>query len=230
MDKWVKIGVAGSAIWTFLLYLVSNEALNIFDYFYFEWGDSSDDSLPVVLGGCAVIWLVSYLFLRDDEKKKYWSEPVDFGSLTSKILKIALKILKILAAWFIISLIYILFKEVFWNLFEPFISLSSAPIVLLSVIGAVISAYIVFIGIRITIQVWREERLSIKKLSIKNLFRLSIKNKDKNEFDEFEDKEWYRQQLLALRGVGQATADRIIKKMEDGTTLTKKEQEYWDSV
>ena len=223
MDKWVKIGVAGSAIWIFLLYLVSDQALGIFPYFDFEWGDSSDDSLPAILGGWAVIWLVSYLFLRDDEKKKYWSEPVDFGSLTSKILKI-------LAAWFVISLIYILFKEVFWTLSEPFLSLSSAPIVLLSVIFAVISAYIVFIGFRITIQVWREERLSIKQLSIKNLFRISIKNKDKNEFDEFEDKEWYRQQLLEIRGVGQATADRIIKKIEDGTTLTKKEQEYWDSI
>tara|TARA_Y100000588_G_C13488678_1_gene600015 strand:+ start:169 stop:381 length:213 start_codon:yes stop_codon:yes gene_type:complete len=70
MDKWVKIGVAGSAIWTFLLYLVSAQGLDIIGTFYFRWGRNSDDSLPVVLAGCAVIWLVSYLFLRDEEKKK----------------------------------------------------------------------------------------------------------------------------------------------------------------
>ena len=69
MEKWVKIGVAGSAIWTFLLYLVSNQALNIFS-FEFDWDSIYDDSLPVVLAGCAVIWLVSYLFLRDEDKKK----------------------------------------------------------------------------------------------------------------------------------------------------------------
>ncbi len=35
-----------------------------------ENGVATDDPLPVVLGGCAVIWIVSYLFLRDEEKKK----------------------------------------------------------------------------------------------------------------------------------------------------------------
>jgi hypothetical protein len=35
-----------------------------------ENGVATDDSLPVVLGDCAVIWIVSYLFLRDEEKKK----------------------------------------------------------------------------------------------------------------------------------------------------------------
>jgi len=43
---WIKVGVAGSVVWTFLLYLVS------------------DDSLTIVLIGIAIIWLLSFLFLR----------------------------------------------------------------------------------------------------------------------------------------------------------------------
>ena len=35
-----------------------------------ENGVATDDSLPVVLGGCAVIWIVSYLFLRDEEEEE----------------------------------------------------------------------------------------------------------------------------------------------------------------
>jgi len=70
-----------------------------------------------------------------------------------------------------------------------------------------------------------EKEKKLEKEAKKN----KIKNKNENEVDESEDREWCRQQLLEIRGVGQATADRIIKKMEDGTTLTKKEQEYWDS-
>ena len=46
ISMWIKIGVAGSVVWTFLLYLVS------------------DDSLTIVLIGIAIIWLLSFLFLR----------------------------------------------------------------------------------------------------------------------------------------------------------------------
>ncbi len=70
MDKWVKIGLAGSAIWTLLLYLVSDQGLGLIYLFEFRLGHYRDDALPVILAGCAVIWLVSYLFLRDEEKKK----------------------------------------------------------------------------------------------------------------------------------------------------------------
>ena len=46
IPMWIKVGVAGSVVWTFLLYLVS------------------DDSLTIVLIGIAIIWLLSVLFLR----------------------------------------------------------------------------------------------------------------------------------------------------------------------
>ena len=47
IPMWIKVGVAGSVVWTFLLYLVS------------------DDSLTIVLIGIAIIWLLSFLFLRE---------------------------------------------------------------------------------------------------------------------------------------------------------------------
>ena len=46
IPMWIKVGVAGSVVWTFLLYLVS------------------DDSLTIVLIGIAIMWLLSFLFLR----------------------------------------------------------------------------------------------------------------------------------------------------------------------
>ena len=46
IPMWIKLGVAGSVVWTFVLYLVS------------------DDSLTIVLIGIAIIWLLSFLFLR----------------------------------------------------------------------------------------------------------------------------------------------------------------------
>ena len=46
IPMWIKLGVAGSVVWTFLLYLVS------------------DDSLTIVLIGIAIIWFLSFLFLR----------------------------------------------------------------------------------------------------------------------------------------------------------------------
>ena len=46
IPMWIKLGVAGSVVWTFLLYLIS------------------DDSLTIVLIGIAIIWLLSVLFLR----------------------------------------------------------------------------------------------------------------------------------------------------------------------
>ena len=46
IPMWIKVGVAGSVVWPFLLYLVS------------------DDSLPIVIIGCSVIWFLSFLFLR----------------------------------------------------------------------------------------------------------------------------------------------------------------------
>ena len=46
IPMWIKLAVTGSVVWTFLLYLIS------------------DDSLPIVIIGCAIIWLLSFLFLR----------------------------------------------------------------------------------------------------------------------------------------------------------------------
>jgi hypothetical protein len=67
IDKWVKIGIAGSAIWTFLLFLVSYEGMGL-TYFRFDLGGGDDEALPLILGGCAVIWIVSYFFFRDEEE------------------------------------------------------------------------------------------------------------------------------------------------------------------
>ena len=72
IDKWVKIGIAGSAIWTFLLFLVSYQGMSLVTSFDFNLGEHlgelEDDALPLILGGCTVIWIVSYLFLRDEEE------------------------------------------------------------------------------------------------------------------------------------------------------------------
>ena len=46
IPMWIKLAVTGSVVWTFLLYLIS------------------DDSLPIVIIGIAIIWLLSFLFLR----------------------------------------------------------------------------------------------------------------------------------------------------------------------
>ena len=67
IDKWVKIGIAGSAIWTFLLFLVSYQGMGL-TYFDFKLGSIGDDALPLILGGCAVIWIVSFFFFRDEEE------------------------------------------------------------------------------------------------------------------------------------------------------------------
>ena len=63
IDKWVKIGIAGSAIWTFLLFFVSDEGMDLIYFYFFE-----AEALPLILGGCAVIWIVSYFFFRDEEE------------------------------------------------------------------------------------------------------------------------------------------------------------------
>ena len=69
IDKWVKIGIAGSAIWTFLLFLVSHQGMGLVGDFGFNLVNRvNDDALPLILGGCAVIWIVSYFFFRDEEE------------------------------------------------------------------------------------------------------------------------------------------------------------------
>jgi len=64
---WIKIGVAGSVVWTFLLYLISEQGLILVESFYFNpfgLDYEPDDSLPIVIIGCAIIWLLSFLFIR----------------------------------------------------------------------------------------------------------------------------------------------------------------------
>ena len=71
---WIKDVVTGSVGWTFLLYLVSVQGMNLVKGFQFEpcpWQTSPtvpylkyDDSLPLILGGWFVIWLLSFLFIR----------------------------------------------------------------------------------------------------------------------------------------------------------------------
>jgi len=67
MAKWVRVWLAGSIIWAFFVFLYSDEGLDLsssrsneFHNFFL--------TIPI---GCAVIWLVSFLFLRDKEKKKF---------------------------------------------------------------------------------------------------------------------------------------------------------------
>ena len=65
IPMWIKIGVAGSVLWTFLLYLVIEQGLYLVESFYFDLRPGSHDgSLPVVIVGCAIIWLLSFLFVR----------------------------------------------------------------------------------------------------------------------------------------------------------------------
>ncbi|SVB85841.1 uncharacterized protein METZ01_LOCUS238695, partial [marine metagenome] len=64
IPMWIKIGVAGSVVWTFLLYISSNEGMVLVDGFIWDWGDSTDDSRILVISGIAIIWLLSFLFLR----------------------------------------------------------------------------------------------------------------------------------------------------------------------
>ena len=63
IPMWIKVGIAGSVIWTFLLYLISYEGMNLVEGFYFDWTSGSDDSRPFVIGGITTIWLLSVLFL-----------------------------------------------------------------------------------------------------------------------------------------------------------------------
>ena len=36
IPMWIKVGIAGSVVWTFLLYLISYEGMNLVEGFYFE--------------------------------------------------------------------------------------------------------------------------------------------------------------------------------------------------
>ena len=65
IPMWIKVGVAGSVVWTFLLYLASVQGMNLVEGFHFDWTYwKDDDSLPLVIGGIAIIWLLSFLFIR----------------------------------------------------------------------------------------------------------------------------------------------------------------------
>jgi hypothetical protein len=54
-----KVGLAGTAIWAFLIFLYSYDGLSI-SY------DDFDDMLHIVLIGTGVVWLISFLFFRDE--------------------------------------------------------------------------------------------------------------------------------------------------------------------
>ena len=69
IPMWIKVGVAGSFVWTFLLYVVSAQGMNLVKGFEFRpcpWQSNltPDDSIPLILGGWFVIWLISFLFIR----------------------------------------------------------------------------------------------------------------------------------------------------------------------
>ena len=70
IPMWIKVGVTGSVVWTFLLYVVSVQGMNLVKGFGFwpcPWQadhQCCDDSLTLILGGWFVIWLLSFLFVR----------------------------------------------------------------------------------------------------------------------------------------------------------------------
>jgi hypothetical protein len=67
MAKWVRVWLAGSAIWAFFIFLYSNEGLDLTS----ATSGGFHNFFLTIPFGCAVIWLVSFLFLRDKEKKKF---------------------------------------------------------------------------------------------------------------------------------------------------------------
>ena len=61
MSKWIKVGIAGSVLWVFLLYLVSNQGLGILYYVVFnsQWGALYHASLQLVwIGGGLFGWFL----------------------------------------------------------------------------------------------------------------------------------------------------------------------------
>ena len=58
IPMWIKVGVAGSVVWAFLLYVLSRDGLRLIDFSYAVDGGS----LAII--GCAIIWLLSFLFVR----------------------------------------------------------------------------------------------------------------------------------------------------------------------
>ena len=70
IPMWIKVGVSGSVVWTFLCFLVSRQGMHLVKNFDFAWfnrnmhGHRYDDSLTLVISGIAIIWLLSFLFVR----------------------------------------------------------------------------------------------------------------------------------------------------------------------
>ena len=69
-EMWVKVGIGGSAVWTFILFIISDQGLTLlkspFSFRPLPWQKlhHNDDSLGLILAGWVVIWLLSFLFLR----------------------------------------------------------------------------------------------------------------------------------------------------------------------
>ena len=70
MDKWIKIGIAGSVIWFFVTFLMSGQGLRLICMFglprcsnYFYIYDTK--GVSIILTGSVVVWVISYLFYRD---------------------------------------------------------------------------------------------------------------------------------------------------------------------
>jgi hypothetical protein len=71
LAKWVKVGLAVSVIWTFLIFLVSKQGFSLINFnFEFHEAESTwDASLPVAIGTFVFIWIVSFFFFRDEEEE-----------------------------------------------------------------------------------------------------------------------------------------------------------------
>jgi hypothetical protein len=70
LAKWIKVGLAVSVIWAFLIFLVSKQGFSLINFnFKFNEADSTwDASLLVAIGTFVFIWIVSFFFFRDEEE------------------------------------------------------------------------------------------------------------------------------------------------------------------
>jgi hypothetical protein len=65
MKVWFQLGVVGSALWSLMTFILSDNVLGptSFSSFYFL-GDQGNN---ILLAGWCVVWVMSYLFFKDKE-------------------------------------------------------------------------------------------------------------------------------------------------------------------